>query len=830
MRSLTYVISLITLSIPAYAGDYYVDAENGSDATGDGSAGNPWKTINYAFSRVTAYDGDGVDTLHLSGQFYEEGTATAQSDDDGITITGGTFGYVEDYRDDVRLTLDVTAADDVNITENEFHDVSVILGNGSNIVDNDSISEQYHGYSAGIYSTDKDNVTIYGNSIVTGGLNEGGALGINVSGGSGHTIKNNSAGHLYIDVIDVSSGTIGHNSGASSLPDQCCADITCENSAVGLLNNDCVLAISGVEAPYISDNYLYGLEVDFSGSGTVDVVNNEIYGTHFSDDVFVLSFGPNGNCLFGGNIFICYGLDAVYLNLMSGGFVVEDCYCEEGSGIPMFIRVQGGTADFGGGPLGSSGNNDFSEVYSFGEPEEPEDAFIWDNTGNDIYALNNTWDSDICDQMDGHYYDTYDIEEFYDKWEDASKGFVIWSEPDPNGPVPAFDLLSPEDGELVDISTPTLDWEDVPECPWVDLDHFDLYVDTDSEFADPGVYGGLTDSEYTFSDPLDDGVTYYWKILALDDQGNDRWSEQTDWSFTVETGSLGDFSLISPEQGETVHTLTPTLDWEDSVPGYRVRDLSHDAFTRTGARYSKPGGRACELDHYDVWLDTNPDYTDPTIYTDITDSTFTLTENLDDQTDYYWKVVAVDNLGREKWCAELEWWFHVDEAGHLSDFSLLSPVKAETVATRTPTLDWEDSIPEYDGRKSALAIIERTAPFGDAGVYTSLKIPRNGGDRLCELDHYDIWLDTDPDYADPAIYTDITDSTFTFTEQLDDFTIYYWKVVAVDDRGREKWCNELDWWFNIDTTLNIVPASFGRIKASFGGCGTLGYDNALRRK
>ncbi len=74
MRYAIIFISAVALSVVAYAGHYYVDADDGSDATGDGSAGNPWKTINYAFSKVSAYDGDGVDTLNLTGEFYVEGT------------------------------------------------------------------------------------------------------------------------------------------------------------------------------------------------------------------------------------------------------------------------------------------------------------------------------------------------------------------------------------------------------------------------------------------------------------------------------------------------------------------------------------------------------------------------------------------------------------------------------------------------------------------------------------------------------------------------------------------------------------------------------------
>jgi hypothetical protein len=353
----------------------------------------------------------------------------------------------------------------------------------------------------------------------------------------------------------------------------------------------------------------------------------------------------------------------------NGKVLIENCYFELDVYTPYLqadiIGISNGVLDLGGGPLSSSGGNVFE-----GDDWDPDypSYLIKNSISDDIYALYNTWDDETTAEMDGRYYDTTNVTKLYDKWEDASKGFVLWSEPDPDGPIPAFDLLSPADGEHVP-DTPTLDWEDMPGCPWLTFSHFELYVDTDPGFASPDVYSNLTQSDYTFADPLSDG-TYYWKVKIFDTGSNERWSEQTDWSFVVEGGELGDFSLLSPPKGATVTTLRPTLDWEDAQPSkwgnrakpaLRLKSTGSNLLSEKSPNIvRKTKGKAVTLDHYELYYDTDPDYGDPTVVGDIAESTYTFDYDLDDGESYYWKVKAVDSLSRELWCNELDWWFAVD--------------------------------------------------------------------------------------------------------------------------------------------------------------------------
>lgn len=55
-------MTILVLSVSAMATEYYVDP-NGNDASGNGSRSNPWKTLSYACSQISANRGD---TIHLN--------------------------------------------------------------------------------------------------------------------------------------------------------------------------------------------------------------------------------------------------------------------------------------------------------------------------------------------------------------------------------------------------------------------------------------------------------------------------------------------------------------------------------------------------------------------------------------------------------------------------------------------------------------------------------------------------------------------------------------------------------------------------------------------
>jgi len=240
-----------------------------------------------------------------------------------------------------------------------------------------------------------------------------------------------------------------------------------------------------------------------------------------------------------------------------------------------------------------------------------------------------------------------------------------------------FSLLSPVNGAVVETGAPLLDWEDSVDPNLSDSVLYTLNYGTSAVF-DPDsttVIEGLAVSQYAIPpmsilalvrgndnrpvsatspmatddvsvgrtassvpnimeaaggnanqapSSLPDDVVVYWKVKAVDIGSLETWSLQLDWSFTVSIPEPPlPFSLLSPDDGDTVQTRTPTLIWEassDPDPG--------DVIT------------------YTLIYDTNPGFEYPIIIAGLDETSFAM-PSLDENTFYYWKVLAVDSKDLE---------------------------------------------------------------------------------------------------------------------------------------------------------------------------------------
>jgi len=134
----------------------------------------------------------------------------------------------------------------------------------------------------------------------------------------------------------------------------------------------------------------------------------------------------------------------------------------------------------------------------------------------------------------------------------------------------------------------------------------------------------------------------------------------------VDNSPPNSFSLVHPESNETIKTTTPTFEWEQAEDENPSDTVSYDIQVR----------------HEDV----------VTINATTTDTTWQPDEELLDNSQYHWRVVASDgsssttnNNGFTEFTINTE-----NEAP--STFNLLSPEDGETEVSQQPNLKWEQSI------------------------------------------------------------------------------------------------------------------------------------------
>jgi hypothetical protein len=213
--------------------------------------------------------------------------------------------------------------------------------------------------------------------------------------------------------------------------------------------------------------------------------------------------------------------------------------------------------------------------------------------------------------------------------------------------------LIPDNGARTNDTTPDLDWADVSDLSGVT---YSLQVSTSSAFSTTVVnVTGLTTSAYTTA-TLAAG-TKYWRVKAIDGAGNGSvWSAT--WSFTIDTTAPTAPTLVSPTNGATINTATPSLDWSD------VTD---------------PSGVS-----YRVQIDNNSDFSSPEVYVSgLAVSAYTTTALA--QGTWYWRVKAVDGVGNESaWTAARN--FIIDTAPAVP--TLLSPADASRLRVSNPNLGW----------------------------------------------------------------------------------------------------------------------------------------------
>src|SRR3990170_2820715 len=208
------------------------------------------------------------------------------------------------------------------------------------------------------------------------------------------------------------------------------------------------------------------------------------------------------------------------------------------------------------------------------------------------------------------------------------------------------------------------------------------------------------------------------------------------------------FTLVSPDSGSTVSTLTPTLRWHKATDPDPLDTIRYTLY------YSKES-----------------DFTPIDSFYNIAD-TFRVMSTLSDDTVYYWKVKAKDKWGKITW-SNNTWNFRVYVPQLPNTFSLVYPPNLDTIYQYSDTLRWRST----------------TDPDpGDSVVY-------------------DLYYDTLSGFPSPTIISNLSDTFYYFTG-TDDKT-YYWKVLAKDINTAGRWSTQTTWRFYI--YVPQAPNSFALV-------------------
>lgn len=220
-------------------------------------------------------------------------------------------------------------------------------------------------------------------------------------------------------------------------------------------------------------------------------------------------------------------------------------------------------------------------------------------------------------------------------------------------------------------------------------------------------------------------------------------------------GSISGHNLMS---AQIVNSSTPTLTW--SVPNCGSTDSSYGD----------------SISSYTVELSTDINFVVKTVKDGITTNAW-ITNQLNDNTTYYWRVKAMDSEGLYSltYLSQTDRRFVVNSInGPPLAFTLVSPVGSQVIGTLTPTFQWNTS--------------SDTDP-GDSITYT-------------------LYYSTVTSFSvnTTTVTSGIAVTNFAAVYDLIENATYFWKVHAVDSAGR--WTQSSSTGIFVTNSFNESPSAF----------------------
>lgn len=282
----------------------------------------------------------------------------------------------------------------------------------------------------------------------------------------------------------------------------------------------------------------------------------------------------------------------------------------------------------------------------------------------------------------------------------------------------AFNLIFPADGDTLNTQAPGFTWRRSVDPNPGDHVNYAVQIDLKQDFLNPISLTNIADTTYQLQMNLPVDLTYYWRVIASDSAGLQRTSKEV-FHFTIGNVAPLSFNLFHPENKDTVFTLTPHLDWQPA------EDPNFGDAIRYTLLYAQ--------DSSFVKADTMQDIASDSFQCD----------RLADHQNYFWKIKAQDNHGASTFSNQV---FQFYTFAAPLTFELLSPASEDTVTTDTLSFSWHSA---FDP---------------------------NPADTI----RYTLLCDSSRSFTKPITVTGISDTSFSFTESLNNNTRYFWTVMAVD--------------------------------------------------
>jgi hypothetical protein len=144
-----------------------------------------------------------------------------------------------------------------------------------------------------------------------------------------------------------------------------------------------------------------------------------------------------------------------------------------------------------------------------------------------------------------------------------------------NQPLNFFSLRLPALDAILGATTIGFEWQQTNQAhlnfPW-EIE-YTLYLDISEEFNDPQRYTGIYDTVYSVND-LMPGQTYFWKVLAINIEGDSLWSSETFGFYIDPAASIEALNVQRPDSYELYQNYpnpfnpTTTIIYELPITNY----------------------------------------------------------------------------------------------------------------------------------------------------------------------------------------------------------------------------------------------------------------------